>query len=254
MVLRHLFIYSDNFCLEINLCIFFGHLLAYTWGSPCQNAHSESTELRPSINRFLPTVILTNRHNMTDLDLASSLLFFSPFYAAALPTQHWLSHFSDFLLEKFGACYAGTCQFEHKTSPCGAVCLCDTTQKPRNSHSIVTRSLPASKWDWLSWNAPNELSSLEHCWQMDFCSVLFSVHIQGGFWESKCSCSWFHSWPHLSTLLMWRYLTASDLVKNWKTSTANSTVSHRQEYGSTRGTHCAGDLLCAIRVYKNCSK
>lgn len=151
--------------------------------SPCQHTTPESTELHWSIKRFLPAVVLYNRYNITAWDLASSLLIFSYFYAAALPTRHWLSHFFDFLLEKFGTCYVGTCQFEHKTSPCRAVCLCDTTKEQRNSQSTATRSLPASKWDWFSWNAPNELSSLERYWQMDFCLVLFSVHIQGGFWE-----------------------------------------------------------------------
>lgn len=48
----YLFIYSDHFCLEINLCVFIGHLLEHSW-SPCQHTSPESTELHQSINRFL---------------------------------------------------------------------------------------------------------------------------------------------------------------------------------------------------------
>lgn len=68
-----------------------------------------------------------------------------------------------------------------------------------------------------------------------FSSVL-SSH-SGGFWEPKCFCSWFYDWPHLSTLLMWWDLTASDLVQNSRTLTANSVVSHHQERWVTRVIH-----------------
>lgn len=171
--------------------------------SPCQHTSPESTELHQSINRFyqqsyLPRDI-TSQFGIWPLRCSFSLTFM------LLRCQHNIDYhtFFDFLLEKFGACNVGTCQFEHKTSPCRAVCLCDITKEQRKSQSIATRSLPASKWDWFSWNAPNELSSLERCWQMDFCLVLFSVHIQGGFWELTCQCE--GTWRHLTLLRIERH-------------------------------------------------
>lgn len=170
------------FIYILRSCLFGCQFVTFFWPPPWVLMRSscaqcvESTELHQSIDCFPQTITLSSRCTMTDL--ASALLFFLILVCCCAANTTLVITLCDFLQEKFGACYVSMCQFQHKTSPCRAVCLCDTTKEQNNSQTMVTRSLPASKWDWFWWNVASELSSLERCWQMKFCLVLFLVHIQ----------------------------------------------------------------------------
>lgn len=210
----------------MNLCVFIGHSLVM-W-SPCQHTSPESTERHQSINRFyqqscLP-VDITSQLGIWPLRCCFSLTFM------LLRCQHDIDYHTFFW---FSARKVWRLL-------CGHMPVWAQNVSLQGGLSLRHHKGAEEEPEYRDTEPPGFKMGLVLMERAQWI-VLLGALLANGFLFGSVFCP--HSrWILGVDLPMWRYLTASDLVKNWKTSTANSTVSHHQENGITHVIHTVHSL------------